>query len=380
MFGKSIKLFKLFGFTVKADLSWLIIAFLVTWSLAAGLFPFRYKGFSAGTYWTMGVIGALGLFFSIVFHEMVHSLVARRFGLPMKGITLFIFGGVAEMSEEPQSAKAEFSMAIAGPLSSIFLALFFYAVYFLGVGANWPMYVNGIFNYLGLINGILAAFNLVPAFPLDGGRVLRAGLWSWKKNIRWATRTSAKIGSGFGLVLIILGVLSLLAGNLIGGIWWFLIGMFLRNAANMSYQQLMTRQALEGEPVRRFMQPHPITVTPETSIDDLVENYIYRYHYKMFPVVEDSTIVGCITTKEVKEIPREEWARHQVSEYVHTCSPQNTIGPNEDSMKALSTMNRTGSSRLIVVEDGKLIGVISLKDLMRFLSLKIELNDEGNQI
>jgi Zn-dependent protease len=378
MFGKSIKLFKLFGFTVKVDLSWVIIALLVTWSLAAGLFPYRYKGLSAGTYWVMGIIGAFGLFFSIIFHEMLHSLVARRFGLPMKGITLFIFGGVAEMGDEPPNAKAEFSMAIAGPLSSIALAIAFFGMYVLGMGTGWPMYINGVFYYLGLINGILAAFNLIPAFPLDGGRVLRAALWSWKKNIRWATRTSARVGSAFGIVLIILGVLSLLAGNLIGGIWWFLIGMFLRNAANMSYQQLMTRQALEGEPVSRFMQPNAVTVSPDISIDELVEDYIYRYHYKMFPVVEDSTILGCITTKEVKEIPREEWPQHTVSEYLRRCSPDNTIRPEEDSMKALSTMNRTGSSRLIVVDNEKLLGVVSLKDMMKFLSLKIELGDESD--
>jgi Zn-dependent protease len=309
---------------------------------------------------------------------MLHSLVARRFGLPMKGITLFIFGGVAEMSDEPPNAKAEFSMAIAGPLSSIALAIAFFGIYVLGTGAGWPMYINGVFYYLALINGILAAFNLIPAFPLDGGRVLRAALWSWKKNIKWATRTSARVGSAFGVVLIILGVLSLLAGNLIGGIWWFLIGMFLRNAANMSYQQLMTRQALEGEPVSRFMQPNAITVSPDISIDELVEDYIYRYHYKMFPVVEDSTILGCITTKEVKEIPREEWSQHTVSEYLRRCSPDNTIRPEEDSMKALSTMNRTGSSRLIVVDNEKLLGVVSLKDMMKFLSLKIELGDESD--
>jgi CBS domain-containing protein len=293
---------------------------------------------------------------------------------------LFIFGGVAEMTDEPPNAKAEFTMAIAGPVSSLFLAAGFYGIYFLGVGTGWPMYVNGVVYYLSLINGILAAFNLIPAFPLDGGRVLRAALWSWKKNVRWATRTSARVGSAFGVVLIILGVLSLLAGNLIGGIWWFLIGMFLRNAANMSYQQLMTRQALEGESISRFMQPDVVTVNPDITIDDLVENYIYRYHYKMFPVVQDSQLVGCITTRQIKGIPRDQWTRHTVSEYIHSCSPDNTIGPNEDAMKALSLMNKTGASRLIVVDGDRLIGVIALKDLMKFLSLKIELGeaDKGN--
>ncbi len=378
MFGKSFKLFTLFGFTVKLDTSWVIIAVLVTWSLAQGLFPFLYKGLSVTTYWIMGVIGALGLFFSIVFHEMCHSLVARKFGLPMKGITLFIFGGVAEMSDEPPSAKAEFTMAIAGPASSVVLALVFYGISIMGRGNGWPAPVNGVFGYLGMINGILAAFNMVPAFPLDGGRVLRAALWSWRRNIRWATRTASRIGSAFGVVLIIVGIGSFLTGNLIGGMWWFLIGMFLRGAANMSYRQLMVRQSLEGEPLNRFMEPNPITVVPHTSIEDLVENYIYKYHYKMFPVVQDNRLVGCISTRQVTEIPRQEWAQRTVSEAMKECSVDNTIRPDADSMEALSKMSKTGASRLLVVDKDQLVGIISLKDMMKFLSLKVELGDKSN--
>jgi Zn-dependent protease/predicted transcriptional regulator len=348
---------------------------LVTWSLAAGLFPVRYKGLPQTTYWIMGVVAALGLFFSIIFHEMCHSLVARRFGLPMKGITLFIFGGVAEMSDEPPSAKAEFSMAIAGPASSIVLGCVFYGIHLFGMGTGWPVPVSGIFYYLGLINGLLAAFNLVPAFPLDGGRVLRAALWSWKKNLRWATRTSARIGSGFGVVLIIMGVLSFLSGQLISGVWWFLIGMFLRGAANMSYQQLMVREALMGEPLNRFMEPSPVTVVPNTSVEDLVENYIYKYHYKMFPVVDSGKLVGCISTRQVQQIPRREWAQRTVAESMNQCSIDNTIRPDADSMEALSKMSKTGASRLLVVDKEQLVGIIALKDMMRFLSLKVELGD-----
>jgi Zn-dependent protease/CBS domain-containing protein len=324
----------------------------------------------------MGIMGALGLFASIIFHEMCHSLVARQFGLPMKGITLFIFGGVAEMDEEPPSAKAEFMMAVAGPISSIFLAVCLAALYFLGKGGWWSEPVNGVLCYLSMINGLLAAFNLVPAFPLDGGRVLRAALWSWKNNIKWATRIASNTGSAFGMFLIILGLLSVLGGNFVGGMWWFLIGMFVRGAARMSYQQLLTREALEGEPVSRFMETNPVTVSPTISIKELVEDYVYKYHFKMFPVVENGELAGCISTRQVKEIPREEWSQKTVGEVRTQCSEDNTIQPETDAVKALSRMRKMDGSRLMVVENGHLEGILSLKDLLQFLSLKVELEED----
>ncbi len=375
MFGKSIKLFKLFGFEVKIDLSWVIIAILIAWSLSIGFFPSHYKNLSAQVYWSMGIIGALGLFLSVIFHEMCHSLVARRYGIQMKGITLFIFGGVAEMGEEPHSPRAEFAMAIAGPLSSIMIALVAYGIYAFGRARGWVVPVLGVIHYLSMINGLLAAFNLIPAFPLDGGRVLRSALWGLKGNIRWATRVSSWIGEAFGILLIVLGVLAVVKGNFIGGMWWFLIGMFLRNAAKMSYRQLTVRKALEGEPIRRFMEPNPITVPPSLSVEQLVEDYIYKYHFKMFPVVDSERLMGCVTTKQVREIPREEWSRRTVGELASECSMENIIEPGVDAIKALSIMSRSGNSRLLVVEKGRLLGVITLKDLMKFLALKVELED-----
>jgi Zn-dependent protease/predicted transcriptional regulator len=373
MFGRRITLFKLLGFAVRIDISWVIIALLITWSLAIGLFPHYYKGLSKAIYWWMGVAGALGLFVSIIFHELCHSIVARRYGLPMKGITLFIFGGVAEMDEEPPSAKAEFMMAIAGPISSIVLGGVFYGIHILGKESGWPNPVNGVIGYLAMINGILAGFNLLPAFPLDGGRMLRSALWGWKKNLRWATRIASRIGSGFGMVLVFLGILNVLRGNFIGGIWWFMIGMFLQNAARVSYAQVLTRQAFEGEKVRRFMEPNPVTVSPSISLKDLVEGYLYKYYFKMFPVVENGRLLGCISTRKVKKIPRQEWNQHTVGEFVWECSPENTIDPETDALKALSIMSRTGNSRLMVVEDDRLVGIVSLKDMLALLSLKMDL-------
>ncbi|MBD3181570.1 CBS domain-containing protein [Candidatus Poribacteria bacterium] len=376
MFGKKIKLFNLFGFEVKIHLSWFIIAFLVTWSLAAGLFPSYYEGLSTSTYWIMGILGAVGLFASIIFHELWHSLVARRFGMPMHGITLFIFGGVAEMEDEPPSAKAEFYMAIAGPVTSIIVGVIFYVIYILGDIGGWPTAATGVFSYLGFINFILAGFNLLPAFPLDGGRVLRSALWKWKDNLSWATRIASRIGSGFGVVLIIFGIFGFVRGSFIGGIWWVLIGFFLRNASQTSYQRVLMRRALEGESIKRFMESDPVTAPPSISVDELVQNYIYKYHFKMFPVLEDEKLVGCVTTRKVKGIPQEEWNVRTVKEITEECSDDNTISPEADAMDALSTMNKTQNSRLMVTEDGQLVGIISLKDMLKFLSLKLDLEQQ----
>lgn len=377
MFGNRITLFKLLGFEVRIDASWLLLALLVTWSLAKGVFPstYAYQGIAQSTYWIMGAAGALGLFLSIIFHELCHSLVATRYGIPMKGITLFIFGGVAEMDDEPPSAKAEFLMAIAGPLSSVVLGLAFQGVAYAGQSLGWPGSISTVASYLGWINFILAAFNLLPAFPLDGGRVLRSILWGWKGNLRWATRISSWIGSAFGLVLIALGIINIFRGSFIGGIWWLMIGFFLRNAAQMSYSQILARKVLEGEKVRRFMVADPVTVSRALTLEEFIQDYVYRYHFKMFPVVSFDRLVGCLTVRRVAEIPREEWREHTVGEIAQPCTPDITIGPDDDAVRALAVMSRSANSRLLVVEGDRLVGIITLKDMLQFLSLKLELKD-----
>lgn len=373
MFGRSITLFKMYGFAVRVDSSWLIIAVLITWSLAVGFFPHIYPGLTHAEYWLMGISGAILLFVSIIVHELAHSLVARKNGLPMKGITLFIFGGVAEMDQEPPSAKAEFQMAIAGPLTSVVVGGIFY-VLAAATHGSLPVVAVGVFSYLAWINWILAAFNMVPAFPLDGGRVLRSILWHWKGNIWQATRVASTIGSGFGVLLMVFGVYRLLAGDFIGAVWWFLIGMFLKSAAQGSYQQLLVQRMLQGEPIQRFMNTKPVTVSPAISLEDLVENYIYKYHYKMFPVVnETNQLLGCITTKEVKEVPRSEWAQNSVQAVMRTYCADDTVSPDTDAVKALAQMRKSQNSRLMVVQDGRLVAILTLKDLLDFLSAKLEI-------
>jgi Zn-dependent protease len=376
MFGKRLELFRLFGFSVKVDASWLLIFVLVMWSLASGVFPEAYEGLTTEAYWMLGAAGALSLFVSIVFHELAHSLVAQRFGMPITGITLFLFGGVAELGEEPPTPKAEFYTGLAGPLSSVFLGL-------LSLGAarfanfyGWPPPLAGLFGYVALMNLALAAFNLFPGFPLDGGRILRGALWRWKGDLKWATNIASQIGSGFGLALIVLGVFSVVAGNFVGGMWWFLIGMFIRGAAQTSYQHTLIREVLKGHPVRQFMSRDAVTVSPELTVDRFVEDFVYRHHHKMFPVAANGTVLGCLDLRRVKDVPRDEWASHHVAEVMDACTPARSIAPDADATEALKRMSSLGTRRLLVLgPDRHLEGVISLSDLLQLLALKLELGD-----
>jgi Zn-dependent protease/predicted transcriptional regulator len=375
MFGRPIPLFKLAGFQVGLDWSWFIIAVLITWTLASGVFPYYYPDLTPGAYWSMGVIAALGLFASIVLHELGHATVARRHGLPIRRITLFIFGGVAEMEAEPERPAAEFWVAIAGPIVSFLVGLVCWLLLQAAAGAGAGVPVVGVLAYLASINVILAVFNLVPAFPLDGGRILRAALWHWKGSLRWATRVSSTIGGGFGILLIVLGVYRVLVGDFVGGMWWFLIGLFVRFAAQASYQQVVMREALRGVPVRRIMSANPITVPSGITIAQLIDDYIYRHHHDMYPVVDNGRLVGCVSMNDIKRLPRDRWSSTAVSEIMQPCTEATAISPDKDAMEVLSLMTRTQNSRLLVTEGDRVVGVVTLRDVLNFLNVKLSLEE-----
>lgn len=375
MFGRSVSLFKLFGFEIKVDISWLILAALVTWSLASGLFPEYYKNLPAASYWWMGATGTVGLFLSIIFHELSHSLIARRYGISIKGITLFIFGGMAEMEDDPPNSKTEFLTAIVGPLSSFLIGVVLFLIKLWGEISGWPVTVTGVLSYLAWLNIVLAAFNLLPAFPLDGGRMLRSALWSWKKDLRWATNIAANVGSGFGLMLVIGGIISIFMGNVIGGLWWFMIGLFVRSAAQRSYQQLLARNLFHAEKVKDLMINDPVVVSRSISLEEFVRDYVYKYHFQMYPVISFGKLSGCISVNQAAQIPRDQWAAHTVGAVALPCNEDTTVSPDDEANKALTVMNRTGNSRLLVVEGDHLVGIIALKDMHKLMTLKMELND-----
>jgi len=373
MFLHRVRLFTLAGFTVWVDASWLIFAALITWTLADGVFPSLIPMLPVATYWWMGVAGAIGLFFSIVFHELSHSLVARHYAMPITGITLFIFGGVAELHQEPTSSKSEFWMAAAGPASSMVLGTVLLLAAALASGTA-PRPIFGLLSYLGYINWLLALFNLVPAFPLDGGRVLRSLLWGWKQDFVWATRIATGFGAAFGILLIAFGGYSVFTGNIVNGIWLFFIGMFLHGAAGSARQQMVLTRAFSGRRVSSFITGQPVAVSPDLSLKSLIEDYFYRYHYKTFPVLRDGALTGCITAAKLRQFDEVQWDQVHVGEAADACSPDDIIAPDADALDALMKMQRTGRDELLVVQNGQYRGMLSLADMLQFLSIKRELD------
>jgi len=370
MYTARWKLFRLFGIPIFVDASWLIILALLTWTLSA-TFHEVLEGISGGAAFGLGLVAAISFFVCIVLHELGHATVGRAQGMQIRGITLFLFGGVAELQDEPRSAGAEFLMAIAGPAVSAVLALVFWVAARAVTVAEAEIFLFS----LAEINLIVLVFNLVPAFPLDGGRVLRSALWGATGNLRRATYWASLAGQAFAWLLIGLGILSLFRHDVANGIWLVLIGFFLNNAARAGYRTMLVRQVLEGEPIRGFMNPHPVTVSPVLDLRALVEEYVYGHHRKAFPVVNEGRLVGLITTRDVAQVPRAEWENHTVGETMRHDLDAFQIGPDADALHALAQMQRTSSSRLLVTDGDKLVGIVSLKDLLRFLNLKMELEN-----
>jgi len=370
----TIRLFSLLGFEVKLDLSWLLLALLISWSLAGGMFPVEYPGLSTATYAWMGVACAVGVFFSIVFHEFAHSIVARQFGMNIRGITLFVFGGVAEMEQEPPNPKAEFLMAIAGPISSFMLAYIFWGIESLATASSWPTPVVGICYTLALINLTVAIFNLAPAFPLDGGRMLRAFLWSRKGDLHAATDISSRIGGAFGAMLIVLGILAIVRGNLIGGMWWILIGIFVRGAAAGSRHQQIVQGIFQDQPVEKFMVREPISVPPNISVQTLLDDFVYEHHFKMYPVVDGPSLVGSVSINDIRGLPKPERATKKVADIMQPCSEANTVSKDTSTNELLQDMlRRKRQPRHLVVDNGRLVGMITLKDMLELISVRLQL-------
>lgn len=375
MFGRRLTLMKLFGIELRLDLSWIITFVLMVWSLSRGLFPFYQPELPQTVYWSMGVITALGFFVSLVFHELCHSLVARHYGIPIRSITLFLFGGAAEIEGEPPSAKAEALMASAGPAASLAIGAVLGQAAGYGRMLGWPAPMIGVLSYLAWINIVVAVFNLLPAFPLDGGRLLRAALWGWRRDIRWATRIASAAGVSFGLLLIMLGLLRIFQSDIIGGLWYFMVGTFLRGAAAQSYEQLLIRRVFEGHTVRQFMRVDPVMVPSGCSVRALIEDYFYRHHFKRFPVVERGKLLGCVSLAQVREVPSSDWDRLTVDSLVKPCGPEDTVSAETALLHALSLMSRSKSSTLLVMQSKHVVGTLALRDIMGFLAIKLELGD-----
>ena len=375
MLENSLPLARIFSIQLRVHWSWLILGGLITASLAIGWFPTTTPGLNSYLYWISGAICALGLFVSIVIHEFAHALIGKSYDMPIEGITLFLFGGVSQLSDEPPHPKSEFQMAIAGPLASVFLAGIFYFV-FIQLDAvekpeTWHRLLQAIFSYLASVNLIVAIFNMLPGFPLDGGRVLRSILWSIKKDIVWATKISTAIGQGFGWALVGLGFVYLLTGQPVPAIWSFLLGLLLNSLAKSSYLQLLIKQNLIGKTAKTFMDPTPVAVSPDTPVSELMNDFFKLTDQTLFPVVDaNNEFLGCVDIASVKRITESEWPSHTVRELLQECPSELQIGPDTEAEKALSQMSSSGSRELIVIRDHRLLGLLRQTALLRYLSLR----------
>ncbi|HSB05411.1 MAG TPA: site-2 protease family protein, partial [Thermodesulfobacteriota bacterium] len=301
------KIGTIMGIPIRVHFSWLIVFGFITWLLSSRYFPQVTPDLPFVSYWISGALAALLLFASVAFHELAHSYVAQKYGLTIESITLFIFGGVAQLKGDPPHPRAEFWVAIVGPLSSFFLSAVFLFLTMSSAGGT-----RALFAYLSQINLILGIFNLIPGFPMDGGRVLRSAIWGKKKDYFYATQKASTIGRMIALFFIFFGLFSIFTGGS-GGLWLMLVGWFLFSAAQASYQQATLQEVLSGIRVKDIMAKDMITLNPSVSLEEAVDQYFLRYGYGGFPVIDDGKFLGIITLKEVKNVPREDWGRTRVS-------------------------------------------------------------------
>ncbi|MFC1981786.1 site-2 protease family protein [Chloroflexota bacterium] len=366
----SIRLGRIAGIEIGVHYSWIFIFTLVVWSLAQGFFPQTYPGWDTAIYWTTGILAATLLFVSVLLHELAHSLVARSRGMPVHSITLFIFGGMSNIEREAEKPKVEFAMAIVGPLTSLALAGVFWGVSQTIENEMSPL--AALLGYLTLINIILGIFNLLPGFPLDGGRILRSVLWSTTGDLIKATNIAAMVGRFLGWALIALGVFQMFAGNFMGGLWLAFIGWFISSAADASRREVTLRERLSGAPVRDVMYASPETVDSTTTVAEVVWDIFRQRHRHAVPIRQNNHLVGIVTITDIKELPQDKWAETPVAE-IMTREPLYSVAPEDDLNLAMGIIARHDINQVLVISQGQLVGILSRADIISHLHLSQEL-------
>ncbi len=361
----SLQIGKILGIPIGIHYTWFIIFTLVTLSLTTGYFPSRYEGWSQVGYLSIGLLTSLLFFASVLIHEVAHSVVARFCGVPVQSITLFVFGGVAHIVREPPRPLAEFLIAIAGPISSLLLAVGFGGLWLTGQMLDWvPLAALGL--YLGGINLSLALFNMIPGFPLDGGRVFRSLVWAWTGNMNRATRWAATIGRGIAILLIVAGGVLFLRGNWSSGLWLVFIGWFLDNAAGQSAQQAWVREALEGYTARDFASSACQAVDSNTPLDWVVRDYVLSQGQNCFIVTEGEQTQGLTTLSQIRQVPRQRWGWTPMRQIMTPLSTLKPVRASESAYSVLERMMAEGQSLLPVVDDGRFLGLVRQDSLLRF--------------
>ena len=364
MFGNSWRVGRIAGVEIRVDTSWAVVALLITYSFYLR-FSVIYRHFSGGTWAALAILGSILFFGSVLTHEMAHALMSKARKIRVQDITLHLFGGATRAKVESKGPADEFLIAVVGPLTSIALGVVFWVIAVAGK-ASPDRPVPGIFGYLGWLNLILAVFNLVPGFPLDGGRLLRSALWKLTGSLPRATRIASIAGQGFGWLLIAGGVFSLLQGSVSGGIWLAAIGWFLVQAARASYQELQVRLVLERAEAEDVMSRDLVPMPPDITLREAVDGYFMRLDHGAFPVEEDGRTVGLLTLRAVKRVPADEWNVRRVRESMKSLEDQLIVSPHTRMDEVVAKLE-DGPGRVLVAQDGEVIGMITPWDVARWL-------------
>ncbi len=369
---RGIKLFKVFDIVISIDYSWFIVFFLIAWSMAYGYYPFYTPGLAVRTYLAMGIVSSLLLFACVLLHEISHSVTSNRLGIEVKEITLFLFGGVAKLTKEPGDAISELKIALAGPAASALIAGFFYLVSLLLENLTYEGFViaKSIISFLVRINIVLLIFNMIPGLPLDGGRVLRALWWYKSGDMDTATKIAGEVGRFFAAVLIFFGFMQLIGGNLVGGLWAVLIGMFLMQSAGSSYRQIRLQKETEGLTVMDIMTTDVITMEGNTTLTKALEEYFFKHHFVSFPVTALGKVEGLLTLNNIKSVLKDQWDITPAREVMEPLGKGNRVGPKDSIIDALKMMGETGKGRLLVLDNERLVGIISRRDIMKTMQIK----------
>ena len=361
---------RVWGIPISVHASWLLVFALVGASLAAGYFPAHHPAWGAPTRWVLGALTSLAFFASVLVHELGHSRVALRNGIPIRGITLFVFGGVAQIGREPGSPGVEFRIAIAGPLTSLTIAALFGG---LGAAGGSVPLVAVPALWLARINLAVALFNLLPGFPLDGGRVLRAAVWAWTGSFDRGNRTAAAAGEVMALALIGIGTFRAIGSDFVGGVWLVLIGWFLHSAVLAGRAQAALRDLLRVASVSQAMSRECPSIAPGLTLDRLVRDEVLGAGRRCFVVAEDGKLRGLLTLHEVKGVPRDRWDRVTVDEVMQPAKALATVAPDESLLKALEEMDNADVAQLPVVDDGHWLGMLDRERIVHYMRARAEL-------
>ena len=374
MFKSSLKLFKIAGIEIRLDYSWFLIFAILAYYFGFSYFPQLLPGLNAGIIALITIITVLLFFFSVLLHELSHSLIAKSKGMGVNRISLWIFGGMAEIEKEPDTPAKEFVMAIAGPVASFVLAVIFGIVWFFT--RNFAP-VGEPAAYLAEINIILGVFNLLPGYPLDGGRVLRSIIWKATGNLKRSTFIASITGRVFGFILIAVGIVFVFTGNFLNGVWFALIGWFLQSAAYLSYRQLIFDTSIKGVKVKDIISEDIVTVVQETTIQELVDDFFMKYRFSRFPVITNihsKKLIGVISIHDIKAFPRDQWDNITVGEIVKSISDAEIVSEDIEVSEAIKQMTKSNSGHLVVMAGGRIKGMLTKTDVMNYMQFYSELH------